>query len=538
MFSRSARTLVLMISMTALLMATVFITIGDSSAQEVEFDDFKDLLDSYDGSTGIYGNLSSGDTAVFIDTVEISTYSDGIRTVWFTSTGGGFSLPNLTLPDDEVNGKRQLEEYFKPGARIRFSVKIIEDGSGRQVLVPFIGGIEVIEEGKDEGPIGRDEIEVFGMKIKQSLLPEELRTPVVRFLIVFTVWAACTLAIWFLLWVALKIANRTKTDLDAKLLNIIRGPFFIILLLYGLLISISQLELDQRVIDLLDLIYRAGSIIVIAYISIKVFKKVIMVYLRIVSAKTETQADDVLVPVFGKIITVLIWVIAGVYFLRVFGFDITVFLGAMGIAGLVIAFAAQDTLSNFFAGIMILLDRPFKEGDWIELEGSVYQVREIGLRSTRLFHSFTNQVVTLPNNRISDHMFSNLNEPDTRGRYTVKVGVSYGSDPKRVGALLLEIIRSHPDTFEDDDHTIFYRFGDFGDSALHFSVTFWVRDFNDKWRVASEIRERIFERFEKEGIEIPFPQRVVHWKDENGNVVPGPLGRKDITGRGMDNLAP
>ncbi|MEA3558244.1 MAG: mechanosensitive ion channel family protein [Candidatus Thermoplasmatota archaeon] len=483
----------------------------NASAKEVEFEDFKALLESHDESTGTYGDLSAGDTAVFEDLVEISTFADGKRTIWLSSVGGGFGLPNLTLPDDEVDGERQLDIYFKPGARIRFSLKIIEDGSGSQILVPYIGGIEVIEEGKDNGPIEKDEIEVFGIRIQQTFLPEDLRTPLVRFLIVFTVWALGTVLIWIILWIGLKFARKTKTDLDVKLLNIIRGPFFIILLLYGLLVSISQLELDQRIIDLLDLIYRAGTIIVVAYISIKIFKKVIMVYLMIISKKTETQADDVLVPVMGKIVTVLIWIVAGIYFMKVFGFDITVFLGAMGIIGLVIAFAAQDTLSNFFAGIMILLDRPFKEGDWLDLDGSVYQVKDIGLRSTRLFHSFSNQVVTIPNNRISDHMFSNLNEPDSYGRNTVKVGVSYGSDPVRIGGILMEIIRSHKDTFEDEDHATFYRFNDFGDSSLDFAITFWVKDFNDKWRVASEIRERIFERFEKEGIEIPFPQNVLHW---------------------------
>ncbi|MFO8051761.1 MAG: mechanosensitive ion channel family protein [Thermoplasmatota archaeon] len=499
--------------LTLLSTLSLFNAAQEVSAKEVEFDDFKDLIASYDAASGTYGNLSDGDTAVFVDIVEISTYSDGIRTVWFTSTGGGFGLPNLTLPDSEIDGDRQLDEYFRPGAEVRFQIKIMENSSGRQVLVPYIGGVDIIERGRDDGPIKKDEIEVFGIKIKQSILPEDMRTPFVRFLIVFTVWAFCTLMIWFLLWLGLKIANRTRTDLDAKLLGIIRGPFFVILLLYGLLVSISQLDLDQRIIDILDILFRAGTIMVIAYISMKVFKNVIMVYLKIISKKTETQADDVLVPVISKIMTVLIWVFAGIYFLRVFGFDVTMFLGAIGIMGLVIALAAQDTMSNFFSGIMILLDRPFKEGDWIELDGTVYQIREIGLRSTRLFHAFTNQVVTIPNNRISDHMFSNLNEPDIRGRYTVNVGVSYGSDPRRIGEILMDTVRSHPDTFEDEDHVMFYRFYEFGDSSLNFSITFWVDDFNDKWRVASEIRERIFDRFEKEGVEIPFPQRVLYWGD-------------------------
>jgi small-conductance mechanosensitive channel len=294
--------------------------------------------------------------------------------------------------------------------------------------------------------------------------------------------------------------------------------------------------MDEKLIDILDMIYKAATVVLIAYISIKVFKRVILVYLKIVAQKTENQADDILAPFLGKVITVAIWIVAFVMFLRVFGIDITVFVAGMGIIGLVIAFAAQDTLSNFFAGIMILLDRPFKEGDIIMLDDAGYEVKHIGLRSTRLFHSISNQLVTIPNNKISDHLFSNLSEPDNKGRKTVEVGTGYDNDPKRIGEILMEIANSHPDTFVDDDHQPFYRFANFGDSSLNFSLTFWVKDFNDQWRVASEIRERIYERFDREGIEIPFPQRVVHMASDKKSKERATIS-KPAPGD-MKNLAP
>ena len=294
--------------------------------------------------------------------------------------------------------------------------------------------------------------------------------------------------------------------------------------------------MDPKLIDILDKVYRAATVVVAAYISIKVFKRIILVYLKILSKKTDTQADDILAPFLGKVITVAIWIVAFVMFLKVFDVDITVFVAGMGIIGLVIAFAAQDTLSNFFAGIMILLDRPFKEGDIIMLDGDGYEVRHIGLRSTRLFHSISNQLVTIPNNKISDHLFSNLSEPDFKGRKTVEVGVGYDHDPKKVGALLIEIANSHPDSFVDKDHQPHYRFTTFGDSSLNFTLTFWVKNFNDQWRVASELRERIYSRFASEGIEIPFPQRVVHLaSDAPMKLKDGALKPSSVD---MKNLAP
>ena len=126
-------------------------------------------------------------------------------------------------------------------------------------------------------------------------------------------------------------------------------------------------------------------------------------------------------------------------------------------------------------------------------------------------------MVTIPNNRISDHMFSNLNEPDTLGRTTITVGVDYGSDPSRIGQILVEEVRTHPEVLEDADHISMYRFIDYGESALKFTVTFWVKDFNEQWRIASELRERIFYRFAREGVTIPYPHRVVHMvKDPAG----------------------
>ncbi|MFW3145511.1 MAG: mechanosensitive ion channel family protein [Thermoplasmatota archaeon] len=540
MFRYRARGTAFLILLVGLMfLSTIPISDTDASAKEQEYRDYGTLLDTFNEGTGRYGNLTVGDTAVFVDSVIASNYIEGTvngelkgeTKVWIRSLPGG---DPLIFPID-------LTDDFKTDAKVRFTVFVSENGEGEnktQVLIPLFdkGDIEILKEGKDNGPVEKDKIVVFGIEITQKFLPENLRTPFVRFLIVFTVWGVCTVLLWFIIWAALKLARRTKTDLDVTFLSIIRGPFFLILLLYGLLISLSQLELDDRIIELLDILYRAGTIILIAYIAIKVFKKVVMVYLRMVSKRTETQADDVLVPVLGKVITVVIWIIAIIYFLKVFGVDVTVFLGAMGIIGLVIAFAAQDTMSNFFSGIMILLDRPFKEGDWIEMEGNVYQVRHIGLRSTRLFHSFSNQVVTIPNNRISDHMFSNLSEPDSYGRKTVKVGVSYGSNPAKVANIMLDVVKSHPDVHEDEEHQTIYRFSDFGDSALMFAVTFWVKDYNDQWRVASEVRERLFKKFEEEGIEIPFPQRVLHFAKD----VP-PESFKTIRPRGpdgMENLSP
>ena len=484
---------------------------------------FSELYDTYDEEAGDFEDLAPGDRVEVLDYVDQIHYreSKGYTEVWFESAGSGvYSAPSLLFNGD-------MTGLISRNDKIRTTVTVVEGRSGNRTVERLdtdVGSTKVVIEGEDDIILDSETIDIFGYEISLSSLPESLQTPWFKFALVMVSWILITGVVWGLFRLLVKIADRTKTDLDQKVIDIVKWPFFIIVLLYGVILSVTMLEPSDTVLRILSIAYRAFTIILVAIIAVKVFKNVIILYLKVLSRKTETQADDVLVPVFGKIITVVIWIVAGVMFLDTFGVDVTVFVAGMGIAGLVIAFAAQDTLSNFFAGIMILLDRPFKVDDWILMDDKVYQVKDIGLRSTRLLHSFTNQLVTIPNNRISDHIFANLNEPDFKGRTTVSVGVSYDSDPDKVADILMDVVKRHPDTFEDDDHVTFHRFNEFGDSALLFAVTFWVRDFNDQWRVASEIRNTLYKRFEREDIEIPFPQRVVHMdhtsipKPENGKV--------------------
>jgi len=490
-------------------------SVSSRSAEVRYYPDMMALYESYNSTTMTYSGLSPGDVVEVTDTVSTSWYNErtGMSELYFRSTGTSIHGPKLTFIGPFIS------ERIERGMKINVTavVLLLDDGNrSGHVLSASSESVNVIREAeRDERP---DTIDVYGVHIPLREIPKEYRTPFVRFLLVFFLWSLGTALIWGFFRLSMKIAARTKTELDKKIIRIIRFPVLVVVLLYGLLISLSQLDLSEGLMSFLDRIYRSGLIIVGAYLVSKVFKEVIIVYIKVLSAKTETKADDVLVPVAGKLISVVIWVTAVILLLDSLGVDITVFVAGLGIAGLVIAFAAQDTLSNFFSGVMIMLDRPFKEGDWIMLDEKVYQVRDIGLRSTRLHHTLTNQLVTIPNNRISDYMFSNLSEPDQLGRVTVEVGVSYSVPPRKVGQVLLDVVGSHKDIFNDTEHRSFYRLKSFADSSINYMVTFWVKDHNEQWRIASEVREAIYDRFASEGIEIPFPQRVIHIKQAPAEV--------------------
>ena len=178
--------------------------------------------------------------------------------------------------------------------------------------------------------------------------------------------------------------------------------------------------------------------------------------------------------------------------------------------GLVIAFAAQDTLSNFFSGIHLLLDRPFKIGDVIFLEpGEYWRVENVGMRSTRLYSIFDHELIIMPNNAVANQKIINIVKPDAKIRKKVKVSVAYGTDLKKVSKILIEIAKNHPNVIKEKGFEPLVRLVDFGESGIEFIISLWIDEVMNQWEVLSDVRMEIDAHFKKEHITIPFPQRTV-----------------------------
>ena len=178
--------------------------------------------------------------------------------------------------------------------------------------------------------------------------------------------------------------------------------------------------------------------------------------------------------------------------------------------GLVIAFAAQDTLSNFFSGIHLLLDRPFKIGDVIHLEPEKYwRVENVGMRSTRLYSIFDHELIIMPNNAVANQKIINIVKPDAKIRKKIKVSVAYGTDLKKVSKILIEIAKNHPNVVKEKGFEPLVRLVDFGESGIDFIISLWIDEVMNQWEVLSDVRMEIDAHFKKEHITIPFPQRTV-----------------------------
>ena len=197
--------------------------------------------------------------------------------------------------------------------------------------------------------------------------------------------------------------------------------------------------------------------------------------------------------------------------------SITPLLTTLGIGGLAVALAFKDTLANFFAGLYILADRPIRVGDYVKIEGGPEgYVEGVGWRSTRI-RTLPNNIVIIPNSKVSESIITNYFLPEKRMSLPVDISVSYGSDSRKVEQILLEEATRAASEIEGmlSDPSPLVRFiPGFKDSSLDFTLICQIREFVDQYFVQHELRHRILERFKKEGIEIPFPQRTVHLRRE------------------------
>jgi len=205
--------------------------------------------------------------------------------------------------------------------------------------------------------------------------------------------------------------------------------------------------------------------------------------------------------------------IAALLGLSYVGLDITNLAIVAGALSVGIGFGLQSIVNNFVSGLILLVERPVKVGDWIQVGDRQGYVRRISVRSTEL-ETFERASVIIPNSELITGSVTNLTHRNAMGRLTIPVGVSYEADPERVQTLLLEVAEACPLVARHP--APFVVFEGFGDSALDFSLRVYLADINKGLSTQTQVRTQIWKAFRQAGIEIPFPQRDLHLRDLDG----------------------
>ncbi|MBO5284359.1 MAG: mechanosensitive ion channel, partial [Alphaproteobacteria bacterium] len=210
----------------------------------------------------------------------------------------------------------------------------------------------------------------------------------------------------------------------------------------------------------------------------------------------------------GFIISVILAVAA-------MGVDLSNLAFIAGALSVGIGFGLQDVIKNFVSGIIILFERPFKVGDWVILGGEEGKIKQINIRSTEL-ETWTRRSVIIPNATLISSSLVNLTHGNNWQRQSILVGVSYDSDADLVTKLLLECVKSSKKVVKVPQPYVVFK--DFASSSLDFEVRFYVSDIWSGWSASSDIRYEILRRFREEGINIAYPQVVIHQGSEDTSV--------------------
>lgn len=317
-------------------------------------------------------------------------------------------------------------------------------------------------------------------------------------------------------------AQRSATRLDDVIVEVTRLPSLFWILILSTLIALQLVEIPEGPAQVIDKLLLALLILSLTL----VVARLLVALIRQYSARLPVETA---LPMTGLAQTIIQWVVIIVgllILLSTLGINITPLLTALGIGGLAVALALQDTLSNLFAGLHVLLARQIRPGQRIKLDsGEEGYVADIGWRSTTL-RTPSNHLVIVPNAKLAQSIVTNYDMPDLPVNIVITVGVSYDCDPEHVEQVLKDeakkIINKLPGFIKDFEPIV--RFQAFGDFSLNFLVVFRVESYDAQFGVWGEIHHRIFKRLKQEGIEIPFPVRTVYLKESRLGIKSPPGG--------------
>ncbi len=264
--------------------------------------------------------------------------------------------------------------------------------------------------------------------------------------------------------------------------------------------------------------HRVDQLLVVALIVLGTLLLARLVSGLIRSAALERTGIAPSASIFVNIARIVIFAIGFLVVLQSLGVSITPMLTALGVGGLAVALALQDTLANLFAGIHILASKKVQPGDFVQLDsGENGYIVDINWRNTTI-QQLPNNIVIVPNAKLAGAILTNYYQPEQEMSVLVQVGVSYGSDLNQVERVTIEVAGDVMQDVEGGvpEHEPFIRYHTFGDSSINFSVILRVQEFTAKYLVTHEFVKRLHARYQREGIEIPFPIRTVVMAEGTG----------------------
>ena len=312
------------------------------------------------------------------------------------------------------------------------------------------------------------------------------------------------------------LVNKSKIKFDDILLDAAEYPGMILIFTACVYLGLKFLTLPSNIQVLLDNAVKVIVILCFTWFAVNLLDDIVEYYIQPVVEESETKFDDQLLSPLRKLLKIIVVILGVLTALKTIGYDITALLAGLGIGGLAVALAAQDTIKNFIAGILIFVDKPFRIKDWIKFEGGEGIVEDIGVRSTKI-RTFNDSLIVVPNTNLVNANIENFSAMRKR-RVLIYIGLTYDTPVEKIERakeILREIIEGHPGTLPPVRIT-FHRFNTY---SLDLRVEYFIRNFGFDYylNTVDEINLKIKEAFDREGIEMAFPTEVVYVKMDDKN---------------------
>lgn len=307
-------------------------------------------------------------------------------------------------------------------------------------------------------------------------------------------------------------SKKTATKLDDIIIDAIRFPFLLWVILAGISISTHTTGISEKITIFLDKTMLVIWVISLTIVASKIATGIINVY----SSRLETALP--VTSLTQNIANIIVFIIGFLVILNLLGVSITPILTALGVGGLAVALALQETLSNLFAGIHIIMAKQIRVGDYVQLDsGQEGYVLDIGWRSTRI-RALPNNIIIIPNSKLAQAIVTNYYMPEKELAVLVQVGVSYDSDLEKVERVTIEVAKEVMKTVPGGipEFEPFIRYHTFGESSINFNVILRAKEFTDRFLIIHEFIKRLKKRYDREGIVIPFPIRTVYMAGGSG----------------------
>jgi small-conductance mechanosensitive channel len=330
--------------------------------------------------------------------------------------------------------------------------------------------------------------------------------PIAAFLLGAVLTTLATWLVYRLMGLALRFVGRTiHREPRPELVRALRMSGAAAVAGWGLIESTNRLHLAPSAAHHIVQVVQTVLVLVTAMAAFQLADEVLDRAVERATDRSEVGAE--LAPLMKNLARLTIVLAVAIAALGIWGVNVGPLVASAGLVGAVVALAAQETLSNLFGGVSIILDRYYKPGDYLILDdGQRGKVVRIGIRSTELLTP-DDVMITVPNSVMANSKVINQSAPYPMFRMRVHVGVAYGSDGERVSEVLKRVAAEHALVSDDPAPRVWLT--EFGDSALQFELLFWCPEPRHMNTVKSDVNFAIYQAFTAEGITIPFPQRTI-----------------------------